>query len=56
MLPGRNRAIWAIGIYSGTDLATLVGPHFDVSLKTLEKRGMVMPRENSCEAVVSMLC
>jgi hypothetical protein len=45
MLLGRNRAIGAIEIYSGADLATLKILHFDVSFNTLAKCGMVMPRE-----------
>ena len=45
MLLGRNRAIGAIEIYSGADLARLAEPHFDVSFNTLAKCGMVMPRE-----------
>ena len=59
MLLGRNRAIGAIEIYSGADLATLKILHFDVSFNTLAKCGMVMPREvailsprSSWEAVV----
>ena len=45
MLLGTNRAIGAIEIYSGADLATLKILHFDVSFNTLAKCGMVMPRE-----------
>ena len=44
MLLGRNRAIGAIEIYSGADLARLAEPHFDV-LSTMAKCGMKMPRE-----------
>ena len=38
-------AIGAIGVYSGADLARLAEPSFDVSLNTLAKCGMEMPRE-----------
>ena len=45
MLLGRNRAIGAIEIYSGADLATLKILHFDVCLILWRSAARSVPRE-----------
>ena len=44
---GGNRAIGAIGIYSGADLATLAEPSFDVLIYAFERLRCVLRRYHS---------
>ena len=55
MLLGRNRAIGAIEIYSGADLARLAEPHFDVLIYAFMSLRCALRRYHPFYAPITIL-
>ena len=55
MLLGRNRAIGAIEIYSGADLARLAEPHFDVLIYAFMSLRCALRRYHPFYAPIAIL-